>query len=579
MIDVLILRCVATLSVAFLRLAISDNNSITDSQYRKLPIGMPENELLGYFDLPVEVVHRILHWLIADPIGFLPVIDHIYITRPVPHSYYLNHVRLGRAVYTNLLSLSSTCTFLRGVVGPYLFKSLSVIRQNQLDVTVSNPKSLEQFSDSKKYLRQFIKELLDRNFEACSKEYLAQNSFKVGVNGDSSFKSRYRKLFSINNFITYLECDNSLLTGEALLLFPHLTDLKVLDVGLSERVSLQTTQTLDCLTYLSFNSKTWSNLDNLSLRNLKRLDLLMDFNELDPNLDIKHWTRAVTKIRHLLELNIFINRANVVHYLHFVDFLSQVCRNCKTLCSINLRVLRKQNFINDSLEWECVDENPGTTYIDMFRSLPNLHHLGIEESILHQLQGVQGLISDPHDLCLTIIDPTVNSPRLNRESRRSVSSLVLALGVSSIKLAYGEVLDQSHVQALNLMTDLVRCISSDSSYQYTGLTKIAIEKCWSVSDDTIMIDYYVSDLKSPSPSTKAKFSRAAPWTRTKFNSPRYRIPETYLFEYVPIPVLKLNDQNICFEGLTSRDFWSVESSLLEFQQYSMKRKAPSSIWD
>lgn len=506
---------------------------------------------LGFFDLPVEIIDDIIGWL-AGP-------------HPpsVPHTYHLNHVRL-QSSYSDLLSLSSTCTYLRRVAGPYLFQSVSFIRHNQLDVTVSNPKSLEQFSDGKKYHRLFIRELLDRNFQDCSKEYLAKSSFKVAVNGESSLRSRY-KLFSINNYITYLECDNALLKGRALELFPNLTDLKVLDNGLNDKISLLA---LDRLGYLSINAKTWFNLDHTKPLNIRRLDLFMDINELDPNIS---W--SVT-IRPLRELNIFVNRANVVLYTAFVNLLNEICHYSKELANINLRVF-KESFLNDTV-WK-VDRNPIKAYINMFKQL-NLQHLGIEETILHQLRGTGDIISAPQGLCMTIIDPTVNTPRLNRESCRTVCSLVLGLGATSLKLAYGEVLDQSHIQALNLMTDLVQYITSHQC-NYQGITQIGLEKCWSVSDDTIMIDYYVSELRAPTALTMAKFSRAAPWVRTKFNSPRYRIPETFLVNYEPFPSLKPNYKSVFAGPLTSQSFWSVEASLLEMQQYSMERSVRSSIWD
>ncbi|KAK6455690.1 uncharacterized protein RJT20DRAFT_128996 [Scheffersomyces xylosifermentans] len=599
---------------------------------------------IGFLDLPAEILHLIVFYLSDGELTF----NHSFLnplTENYPeNTYILNHIRCGHKVYSSFLALSSTCTVLRGLLGPLLFRNLSLVRENQIDTLMANPKVQQMYSDKKVYHRAFIKELMATNFDNCSKEELAKSSFKISVIGDSQYKSFYQKTLSINNFVTYLECDNLSLLNYDLDLFPHLKSLKIFDSGLVQpsnpldgdsRVSIY--GNLRHLESFSIHSNTLVLVPELQtiFYQLKRLDIVIEFNELAAVDGMYRLKQYFSKPNgNLRELNLFIDNRNALEFEEMSDLMREVGNNCFALSSLNIRKIRRKSHSDGGSTWIInEDEFGGNNLTKVLSKMRNLQNFGIDLSILDSIMFSSNVTNlNPsyqefdaeriHDVrCLTIIEPSLNTPKLSDKLRNVISFLARSLNVTELRCQYGEVVEQAHIQALNLVTNLVEFLSNPfyNVTYYHGLNKVSIEKCWSVTDDSINRDYYdnaimdtVRVVSRPLNLfySKLKLASATVWGRTTFNSPRYRVRETFEVRYTKItlgeylqslehppaeigsryyyteemqklmtrPTYK-NGQDGDNEYTNSRAFWSVEASLSELEQYSLKQKKASGIWD
>lgn len=222
-------------------------------------------------------------------------------------------------------------------------------------------------------------------------------------------------------------------------------------------------------------------------------------------------------------------------------------------------------------------------------------------------------------ISFTLIDPSLSTPKFVVRSRNIVSYVVQALQVGDLHFHYGEVVEQCHLQSLNVVTNFVEFLSipHGSSSLYDGISRISTEKCWSVSDDTCRREHYHKLLlelgdkhitRERRAQTQQKISSCFAWTRISYNSPRYRIKEFFDVHYALMPLLNyfqlFSEHNLVRElNLTEipelqlevtipsiklsatpakepiySTFWSVESSLVDMEQYSLKQKKLSRIW-
>ena len=233
--------------------------------------------------LPVDILERILLYICLYDTGSDDFAQEYLVLNLPPGAFSLNSAVYPRESYKDLLRLSSTCIHLRKLIAPLVFRSVSLIRENEIDSILQSSAYFRYFLDKKKYHRQFMKEVLNRGFEECLRSDLARQSFRVQTE-----KSQYQKHLSINNFISVVECDNSLIgIIEDGIIFPNLKTLKLLDTALSkldytvEKVEIWKNIQLD---YLSINCASFPNYYPLHfcIPNLKRLDILCQISQMDP---------------------------------------------------------------------------------------------------------------------------------------------------------------------------------------------------------------------------------------------------------------------------------------------------------
>ena len=141
------------------------------------------------------------------------------------------------------------------------------------------------------------------------------------------------------------------------------------------------------------------------------------------------------------------------------------------------------------------------------------------------------------------------------------------------------------MHVLKLLTDFVGWLSNghlDQSRTYLGIRQISLEKCWSMTDDSLLRDIIGSFIKSKSESDLSALQKVYPWTTTINNSPRYKDIDSYNINYVEEAGLSITDSRGYFIGYLTKmlidrslplliksgiqtinmEFWSGESLLL-----------------
>ncbi|EGW31384.1 uncharacterized protein SPAPADRAFT_154455 [Spathaspora passalidarum NRRL Y-27907] len=578
-------------------------------------LDQPPPGSIHFDDLPMEIINQIIYW-ISDTDLDLNLDPAIPTHRSKNNSspkyvYVLNHVRCT-GYYSTLVSLSSTNSFLRQKLGPILFKNISLIRINSIDSVLCNPKRSEFYSDKKKYQREFIKELLETNFQACTTEELARTSFKSHILGDATYKSRFELKFAMSNYVTYLECDNSVLRGSTLSLFPNLKALKVLDEASED--PLVGNYQIENLDYLAINARTLMNCAKMLklLPRLKRLDLLLDYCEIPIHLGL---TKIIDEFRNadktnLTELALNLNSSFSIAYEDTITLLDVISNNSE-LTILSLRTKRRKYFDyprQDQSRWPLYRSYSGDKFLLFLKSLD---HLIIDIPILEVLRFHPHTYNRCPDASvewdkmrtktLTLVDQASIGPQFSTYSRDGAGVLFQAAQFTELNFQYGEALEEGHLHALKLVSDFVQfmvdCGGSDNRCRgYAGLKNLAIEKCWSVTDDSIRREYYCNIMLKlnaledvTNQSTKYKLASAAVWSRTPFNSPRYRIRDVYGITYKEhrnsfdgaIPARSHRYEAVFHPKADSANnnvFWSIETSLADFEQYTVRQRK-SSLWN
>jgi hypothetical protein len=561
-------------------------------------------------DFPREIIFKIVIYLTNYGITITghPCTD-------IPqYGFELNYNHCGgRDTYHSLLNLSSTCSTFRVLLGPILFHNLSLVRSNQVDCIFKNPQSLYQFSDGKSYSRQFLKEVLLKNFTICAYADQAKYSFKL-----LHKLSKYQLNFSCGQFISQLECDNSLLLHD-IRYFPRVTLLKILDQPHTN--SIDAINFPKSIKHMSINLVTLIRLENLQLREIDRLDILADFEQLAAiHQDSLTKFIGTFPFTTLSQLHLFINQAYVINYQVLLDLLDTIVHACPKLTTIAIRLISTKRIDNQPHHnWKiyscekygyCSGHYTGLKVVDL---VANVSIVEVDLQILNELNFPTSVdttfdaFSNPSTLVL--VEPYMSIPKLSQRLKNILYQIVGSCHVEEIQFKFGEVVDQSDIQALTLITNFISYVCNESP-GYAGIKRISLEKCWSITDEMAIRDYFGSLLASYD-HNKTKVDSAAIWGKVSFSSPRFRTEDCFeilykLYRDIPNPnqvtimdyynildhqhqhVHEDNVQNqgditlVSLKPTSSKSdyrFWSVESSKVELEQYSTNQRRLSSIWD
>lgn len=570
---------------------------------------LPVNEsslprILSLIELPDEILNKIIDYLCTDQVTSLSNNSKSLIGFP-KYTYILNHIRIG-SLYHDILALSSTCTYFRKRLAPILFQSLSLVRTNQVDAVLESPKSQQLFSDTKTIQQHFMKELIVNNIEQCERAATTWTSFQTNTFDDKMFKSRYGKYLMMTRFVNYLECDNSFLNGEGIRLFSNLTALKVLDIG--EGAVFMSNFELANLRYLAINAQTliYSPQFLRIVPKLNRLDLFLDYGNLPSLVGIRPLIQQFRTFSQLTELVLLLNNPFTIAYLDTIKLLETISKNASNFAKLTIRYIRRNNESTvDQSGWELYQGRIGGKLLKIFK---NLTDLIIDISILDLIKFDPETYSSPvlytdhlMEKRITLVDEVVVGPNIDSTTREIAGVIIRHCQFTHLFFQYGESIEESHLHVLKLLTDFVGWLSNghlDQSRTYLGIRQISLEKCWSMTDDSLLRDMIGSSIKSKSESDLSALQKVYPWTTTINNSPRYKDIDSYNINYVEEAGLSITDSRGYFIGVSDQDadrpqfttvdkksgiqtinmeFWSGESSLLDFEQYSIRQRR-SLLW-
>lgn len=570
---------------------------------------LPVNEsslprILSLIELPDEILNKIIDYLCTDQVTPRSNNSKSLIGFP-KYTYILNHIRIG-SLYHDILALSSTCTYFRKRLAPILFQSLSLVRTNQVDAVLESPKSQQLFSDTKTIQQHFMKELIVNNIEQCERAATTWTSFQTNTFDDKMFKSRYGKYLMMTRFVNYLECDNSFLNGEGIRLFSNLTALKVLDIG--EGAVFMSNFELANLRYLAINAQTliYSPQFLRIVPKLNRLDLFLDYGNLPSLVGIRSLIQQFRAFSQLTELVLLLNNPFTIAYLDTIKLLETISKNASNFAKLTIRYIRRNNESTvDQSGWELYQGRIGGKLLKVFK---NLTDLIIDISILDLIKFDPETYSSPvlytdhlMEKRITLVDEVVVGPNIDSTTREIAGVIIRHCQFTHLFFQYGESIEESHLHVLKLLTDFVGWLSNghlDQSRNYLGIRQISLEKCWSMTDDSLLRDMIGSSIKSKSESDLSALQKVYPWTTTINNSPRYKDIDSYNINYVEEAGLSITDSRGYFIGVSDQDadrpqfttvdkksgiqtinmeFWSGESSLLDFEQYSIRQRR-SLLW-
>lgn len=570
---------------------------------------LPVNEsslprILSLTELPDEILNKIIDYLCTDQVTPRSNNSKSLIGFP-KYTYILNHIRIG-SLYHDILALSSTCTYFRKRLAPILFQSLSLVRTNQVDAVLESPKSQQLFSDTKTIQQHFMKELIVNNIEQCERAATTWTSFQTNTFDDKMFKSRYGKYLMMTRFVNYLECDNSFLNGEGIRLFSNLTALKVLDIG--EGAVFMSNFELANLRYLAINAQTliYSPQFLRIVPKLNRLDLFLDYGNLPSLVGIRPLIQQFRAFSQLTELVLLLNNPFTIAYLDTIKLLETISKNASNFAKLTIRYIRRNNESTvDQSGWELYQGRIGGKLLKIFK---NLTDLIIDISILDLIKFDPETYSSPvlytdhlMEKRITLVDEVVVGPNIDSTTREIAGVIIRHCQFTHLFFQYGESIEESHLHVLKLLTDFVGWLSNghlDQSRTYLGIRQISLEKCWSMTDDSLLRDIIGSFIKSKSESDLSALQKVYPWTTTINNSPRYKDIDSYNINYVEEAGLSITDSRGYFIGVSDQDadrpqfttvdkksgiqtinmeFWSGESSLLDFEQYSIRQRR-SLLW-
>ncbi|KHC78681.1 Hap43p-repressed protein [Candida albicans P78042] len=570
---------------------------------------LPVNEsslprISSLIELPDEILNKIIDYLCTDQVTPRSNNSKSLIGFP-KYTYILNHIRIG-SLYHDILALSSTCTYFRKRLAPILFQSLSLVRTNQVDAVLESPKSQQLFSDTKTIQQHFMKELIVNNIEQCERAATTWTSFQTNTFDDKMFKSRYGKYLMMTRFVNYLECDNSFLNGEGIRLFSNLTALKVLDIG--EGAVFMSNFELANLRYLAINAQTliYSPQFLRIVPKLNRLDLFLDYGNLPSLVGIRPLIQQFRAFSQLTELVLLLNNPFTIAYLDTIKLLETISKNASNFAKLTIRYIRRNNESTvDQSGWELYQGRIGGKLLKVFK---NLTDLIIDISILDLIKFDPETYSSPvlytdhlMEKRITLVDEVVVGPNIDSTTREIAGVIIRHCQFTHLFFQYGESIEESHLHVLKLLTDFVGWLSNghlDQSRTYLGIRQISLEKCWSMTDDSLLRDMIGSSIKSKSESDLSALQKVYPWTTTINNSPRYKDIDSYNINYVEEAGLSITDSRGYFIGVSDQDadrpqfttvdkksgiqtinmeFWSGESSLLDFEQYSIRQRR-SLLW-
>lgn len=545
---------------------------------------LPVNEsslprILSLTELPDEILNKIIDYLCTDQVTPRSNNSKSLIGFP-KYTYILNHIRIG-SLYHDILALSSTCTYFRKRLAPILFQSLSLVRTNQVDAVLESPKSQQLFSDTKTIQQHFMKELIVNNIEQCERAATTWTSFQTNTFDDKMFKSRYGKYLMMTRFVNYLECDNSFLNGEGIRLFSNLTALKVLDIG--EGAVFMSNFELANLRYLAINAQTliYSPQFLRIVPKLNRLDLFLDYGNLPSLVGIRPLIQQFRTFSQLTELVLLLNNPFTIAYLDTIKLLETISKNASNFAKLTIRYIRRNNESTvDQSGWELYQGRIGGKLLKVFK---NLTDLIIDISILDLIKFDPETYSSPvlytdhlMEKRITLVDEVVVGPNIDSTTREIAGVIIRHCQFTHLFFQYGESIEESHLHVLKLLTDFVGWLSNghlDQSRNYLGIRQISLEKCWSMTDDSLLRDMIGSSIKSKSESDLSALQKVYPWTTTINNSPRYKDIDSYNINYVEEAGLSITDSRGYFIGVSDQD-----ADRPQFTTVDKKVEFKPSIW-
>lgn len=486
----------------------------------------------------------------------------------------------------SLMAIGLTCSRLHQLAATHSFSFLSLVRVSEIDALLAGPSRLNNWSDPTAYSREFFGDVLGDNFDACGAAELATVGHRKSVRGSLRLESRYQRLLSMNNFVTSLEILADMLS--ALEYFPRLAILKILGHG-TESSETHSAAVVPHLRTLSVNVEVLLASPALlrAVPQLLRIDMIADFNLIQP-LNLEDLALKFHNQR-LRELNFFANCAEVLNFTHFLAILEPL-----DLEKLAIRLCRRGTLFQ-SPKFE-MTLPAGPAVIGLLQKYSRLSLLIIDSDILSRLTFPQEYRpSQNHDSRnpdqeapqrrFVLVEYSLTVPKLLFNPRQIVIQFIRALHISEFGLVYGEVIEQSHLHAIGILSNLVSVLATGTAQgPYMDICKVSLEKAWSISEETDQRRRYESlnrDFGEARTSFRA-IASASVTDRTLFTSPRYRkkevlgvlTQENVLAGLEPVPIML----PVCGDIPYDVDFWSGEASLRDLGHYSIREKKLSSIW-
>ena len=462
----------------------------------------------GYLLYPAEVLHSILNYLCV----FLIHLD----KREDPYTNPSKRTSCKNS--HDVVNLSATCRYIRLFLGPYVFQMISVVRKTQIESLLQLPKVEQKLNLSDEILH---------------------------------FKT-------IHNFVTTLETN----TMDIIPLFPSLERLIVLANCSGD------SNIAHSLRSLTISAGTLLKCSGLSkvVNRLNSLHMLCAFHDIDSSGLSP--LKEVFEDHNLKELNLYFGRAAHITYDTTLDLIVLVVSSSQ-IQRVGLHVARR-SFQEDDRNWPCSSHLKASEKLLNSLLSSEITSLSVDISILVQLQVPNPTRfctknSPKPNFCFTLIDPSFAFHSWHLLNFHTLAQIFQLFNVKEFQWKYGEVIDESHLQALDAAVNTIARIRELNGCEIDFLQ---LEKCWSVADDTLIRQH----LKIPE-----NHSNATIRTRYSFNSPRYRRPESYAVVYLNIASIHQLEQRD--ETEAENRFWTLQLTLLDFQQYCLPQRKRSSIWD
>lgn len=455
------------------------------------------------------------------------IVSYVVIPVALPqHAFVTNSVSIGWQLG---VALSLVLSRLRAVVGPIIFRYLSLVRLNEIDSFLQVPLEGELYSH-RDYDKKFLQDVYQRNLERCRKSDGGKS--KSGVAG----KCRYES-FSYNLAVRTLECDKLV----PLELFPNITLLK-----LYFHVSLSLPLKLDNLYYLA---ATMHNAMDIDAPNLYRLDVLSHFDEIDPA------KFGLWNVPPVSELNVYVDHSFVWQYKKVLQWLRKF--NLKKFGS--RKSTRKRDDPETMAFWE-IEANAGDVFCNL---LTGCQEITLDIQIIDGLSFSGKPVPYVGVSYLCLVDQCLTGPKLSQSLTLNLAILASSWLVGELLLQFGEVVDNSDLGALTVLN----CLLTEFVKYHQGLLVVSVEKCWSRLDEIKLRHHWVL--------TSLNLSLATVWGRLDQNTPRYRKQEVFMVDYEKGSFM-----------LTPKDttasnwrFWSISAALQDLEQYTLPPRKKSGIWD
>lgn len=501
--------------------------------------------------LPIDIHNHIIEYLTIPP-------------ESVPFSF-------DTCYNPDLINLSSTCTFFRQYLGPRIFPHISLVRTNHVDSILSVPKSFEAFSAKHEYYRQLIRETLYLNFSECTNSELAKGGFRLVK--DSKEASRYQDQFCIVSSVRYLECGKELITSGNINLFNSIVCLKLLDNAIG---STDVVLKLPYLKYLALNIINLSVFKSI-IPQLVRLDLFIDFSE----ATIEHLTQLSTILGncHIAELNIFLSESSAIIYKPVVDIIA--ASFTPNLKKLGLRVIRRSFNHYSTIDHDIIDDND-MILLDCLRN-SQLTHFTIDESFLDfvNIYGTWSSEASSSSIeiprILTIVDPSVIVPRILDSTKIKLEIIVNLLNITHLNLQYGDPMSQSDVSALSQLSDFVLFYYLRHN---RWINTVSVQQVWSTANESVLRDLIRDSMfeyqQNKDIQELRKLNGFRPWHRLPFNTPNFKEYHQYEVKHSGNDV---SLARVLSDNYVPNNFWSLETTLCELEQYGRKERKLSSIWD